>query len=174
MMDDHPNEGAGGEQRIHLAEGSLSDSRSNIRREMVVEDAVVFSEKHLGQFMAFERAEQEQSQQGAIHPWPNPEAGDQREHPAVIPFFCGFFNRAEQLVDGDFFGEDRAVERTLRREMFEDQRFTHTGGTRDLLCRGPIESFGGEERGCCGNETGLTLLAGGPRLSCHGRVPVSE
>jgi hypothetical protein len=174
MMDDHPNEGAGGEQWVDLEECSLSDSCSDIRRKMVIEDAVVFPEKHLGQFMAFERAEEQQSQQGAIHSWPNPEAGDQREHPAVIPFFGGFFNYAEQLVDGDLFGKDCAVERALRREMLEDQRFTHTGGTRDLLRRGPVEPFGGKERSCCGDETGLTLLTGGPRLSCHGKFSVSE
>ena len=64
MVDDHPDEGAGGNERIHLMKRSFEDSGLNVCGQVIVQDSMMFSEKHLGSFMAFERAEQEQSKKG--------------------------------------------------------------------------------------------------------------
>jgi hypothetical protein len=48
MMDDHSDEGTGGEQRVDFAEAAFGDSHLNVGRKMVIEDAVMLGEKHLG------------------------------------------------------------------------------------------------------------------------------
>ena len=95
--------------------------------------------------MPFERAEQQQPQEGGIHAGPDAEPRDQRKHSAVIALSGGILDRSEQLVHADLFGEDRAIERVLGREMLEDQRFAYSSRLRNLLGRCPVETLGGEE-----------------------------
>src|SRR4029453_14282677 len=98
VMDDHSDEGPGGQQRIDLAEGAFADSHLDIGGKVVVKNGGMLSEKHLGQPMTLERAEKQQPQKGGVHIGSDAEAGDQGEDATVIPFLCGFFDGAEELV----------------------------------------------------------------------------
>lgn len=173
-MDDHPDERASGEQRIYVAEGPFADSGLDIRGEVVVKNAVVLAEEHLGQFVAFERAKEQKSQEGGVHTGSDAEASDQGKDSTVIALSRRFLNRSEQLVDRDLFGQNGAVQGSLGREMLEHERFADAGGSGDLFGRCAVEAFGGEEGCRCGNQAGLTLLTRRSGSSCHGIKAVSE
>lgn len=167
MVNDHSNERTGGEQWVHLVECSFTDSCLDVGGEMVVKNAMVFPEEHLGQFVAFERAEEQQSQEGGIHAGSDAETGDQRKYSAVIPLSGEFLDSSQQFVDGDLFGQDCPVQRSLGWKMLEDQCFADAGGSGDLFGRCSAEAFGREEGGRRRNQTGLTLLTRRSWLSCH-------
>ncbi len=76
MVHDHPDEGTGGEQGIDAAKGPLCDPRLDVSGQVIVEHPVVFIEEHFGEFMAFQRAEEKQAQEGRVRSWPDPEAGN--------------------------------------------------------------------------------------------------
>ena len=160
MVHDHADEGPGGQERIDTAERAVLNPGLDVGRQMVVKHFVVFAEKHVGQFVAFQRAEQQESQQSGVDAGADPIARDQGKDTPVVPLLGGFLDCAEEFADREFFREDRGVERAFGREVFEDQGFADAGGSGDLFRGGAVEAFFCEQGSGCLNQAGLPFLAG--------------
>src|SRR2546422_1525114 len=114
------------------------------------------------ELVPFERAEEQQAEQRRVRAPMDAEAGDQREDPHVVPLVGRLLDGRQQLRELHLLGQDRGVQRSLGREVLEEQRLADAGGPRDLPGRGAVEALLGEQRGRGSDDAGLPFLPGGP------------
>jgi hypothetical protein len=93
VMGDHADEGAGSQEGIDRPKRAIFNSCANVCGEMVIEDFVVLAEEHLGQFVPFQRAEQEESQECRVDPGANAIARDQCKHAMVVALSVRFVGK---------------------------------------------------------------------------------
>ena len=157
MVDDDTEEGSGGELRIDRAKGSIFDPPADVCFQQVVKHAVLPPEKHIGQLVAFQGAEEQQSEQRRVRSFSDSRTGQQSEQPGIVVVPRGFFRGLPQPCIVRFIFKNGGIERTFGGKMFEEERFTHTGCLRDFLRRRPLETIVGEQGGCGTDQVGLTL-----------------
>ena len=76
-----------------VPEGALINPGLNVSGEIIVKHAVLFAEKHVRQFVAFQRAEEQQSKHRGVGAGANAVAGDERKDTVVVTF-------ARHVLDG--------------------------------------------------------------------------
>ena len=62
VIDDHADERLGGEQRVHFPEHAVSRTARDVSSQEFIKHPVPVPEKHVRQFMPFQRAEEQQPQ----------------------------------------------------------------------------------------------------------------
>ena len=147
MVDDHADKCPRSQQRIDLPEGALLNPGPNVSGEIIVKHPVLFAEEHIRELVAFQGAEEQQSEHRRIGAGANAIAGDERKNSIVIPLSGQLFDGAEELAERGFLGEDRCVQGSFGWKVLEHQGFADAGGTGDFLGRGALKALLREQGG---------------------------